>query len=84
MQGAGRRTRTAAAPSLTVAGVLASLGLSQYAAAVHDLGVDDVDDFQHLDPAEDLDDLGMKKIHRRKFVARLKELARERGWNGWQ
>ena len=57
---------------LSVEGLMAGLRLSQYAVALRELGVDAVDDFQHLDVAEDLDEVGMKKIHWRKFIKKMR------------
>jgi hypothetical protein len=65
------------AATTTVGSFLERLSLEQYAEAFAELGVDTVDDFQHLE-SEDLDEIQMKRIHRRKLVRKLEEIAQAR------
>ena len=49
-----------------------------YSATLDGLGVDTVQDLQHLDLQELVDDVGMKKVHARKVHKRMLLLVEEK------
>ena len=72
VEGAAENTTPEVEKRDSVSAWLADVGLSQYASALADIGLDSISDFSLVEK-EDLDDLGMKKLHKRKLLVNLRQ-----------